>query len=126
MIIHLDTSALIEIATTTRPLLPAARAAVAGGNILAVSTITVYEWLRGPRTEFDLELQRQLCPEDRVVTFGPTEAALAATLYRRLKLTRGREADIAIAACAIEHEAAIWTTNPRHFQDIPGIRLYRA
>ena len=98
VIIHLDTSALIEIASTTRPLLRAARAAVARGDILALSTITAYEWLRGPRTEFDLELQRELCPADRVVTFGPTEAALAATLYRQLKSTRGREADIAIAA----------------------------
>jgi len=124
VIIHLDTSALIEIAATTRPLLRAARAAIARGDILALSTITAYEWLRGPRTEFDLELQRELCPADRVVTFGPTEAALAATLYRQLKSTRGREADIAIAACALEHGAAVWTVNPRHFQDIPGLRLY--
>jgi len=41
-----------------------------------------------------------------------------------VKSRRGREADIAIAACAIEHEAAVWTTNRRHFQDIPGLRLY--
>ena len=122
--VHLDTSALIEIATTTRTLLPAARAAVARGDVIALSTIAVYEWLRGARSDLELELQRELCPPDRVVSFGPTEAALAAMLYRRLKSTRRREADIAIAACAIEHEAAIWTTNPRDFQDIPGVRLY--
>jgi predicted nucleic acid-binding protein len=33
--------------------------------------------------------------------------------------------DIAIAACAIEHRAALWTLNERDFEDIPGLMLYR-
>ena len=32
---------------------------------------------------------------------------------------------VAIAACAIEHGAALWTLNPEDFQDIPGLTLYR-
>ena len=86
----------------------------------------MYEWLRGPRTDVEIELQQQLCPDDGVVIFGPAEAAVAANLYRRLTSSRGREADIAIAACAIEHNAAIWTLNPRDFRDIPGLKLHNS
>ena len=96
------------------------------GHRVFLSTIALYEWLRGPRSDLELRLQRSVCPDDRIVAFGPVEAALAADLYRRVKSGRGREADIAIAACAIEHDAAIWTTNPGHFQDIPGLELYAA
>jgi predicted nucleic acid-binding protein len=30
-----------------------------------------------------------------------------------------------IAACAIVRGAALWTLNPRDFDDIPGLKLYR-
>jgi predicted nucleic acid-binding protein len=42
-----------------------------------------------------------------------------------MKRASGREANLAIAACAIEHRAAIWTLNPADFADIPGVNLYR-
>jgi len=35
----------------------------------------------------------------------------------------GREADIAIAACAIVREAELWTLNRADFRDIPNLRL---
>ena len=123
--IHLDTSVLIDVLTGTRPLLAAYESATAGGHRIGISTIALYEWLRGPRNELEIRLQRDLCPEDRIVPFGSVEAALAASLYRKIKSGRGREADIAIAACAIEHGATIWTVNTGHFQDIPGLRLYQ-
>lgn len=126
MTVHLDTSVLIDILTRDRPLLGAYERAVAARHPLGMSTIVLYEWLRGPRTELDIQLQREICPDDRIVSFGSTEAALAADLYRRVTSARGREADLAIAACAIEHSAAIWTANPRDFADIPGVRLYSA
>jgi predicted nucleic acid-binding protein len=85
----------------------------------------MYEWLRGPRVELDLELQRELCPSDQTVAFNAAEATVAARIYKVLKRSRGREMDIAIAACAIEHGAAIWTLNAGHFHDIPGLRLYQ-
>ena len=34
-----------------------------------------------------------------------------------------QEMDLAIAACAIVREAALWTLNPGDFKDIPGLRL---
>jgi predicted nucleic acid-binding protein len=36
---------------------------------------------------------------------------------------RGRDLDLAIAACAIEHDAVLWTASTRDFDDIPGLRL---
>ena len=125
MTIHLDTSVLIEVITKTRPLLAAYEAAATAGHRLNVSSPVLYEWLRGPRVDSDLQLQRQLHPDDQVVLFGAAEAALAAELYREVKRPCGRDLDIAIAACAIEHGATLWTVNPRDFLDVPGVRLYQ-
>jgi len=36
---------------------------------------------------------------------------------------RERKLDLAIAATAILHDAALWTLNPRDFADIPRLRL---
>lgn len=57
---------------------------------------------------------------------GPAVADAAARLYRRLGRARGREADLLIAACAMVHEAPLWTLNPADFRDVPGLELYRA
>ena len=56
--------------------------------------------------------------------FGPEEAATAAELYRGLRRARGRDMDIAIAACAINHGARLWTLNPDDFRELTGVELY--
>lgn len=84
----------------------------------------LYEWTRGPRTSQELILQEALFPGELAASFGPPEAALAGSLFRRLKKPRGRGFDVAIAACAILREASLWTLNPRDFEDIPGLTLY--
>ena len=58
------------------------------------------------------------------MTFDDAVAARAAALYRSLKRPRGREIDLAIAACAVEHNASLWTLNPAGFKDVPGLILY--
>jgi predicted nucleic acid-binding protein len=57
---------------------------------------------------------------------GPSEATRAAQLYLRLARPRGREVDLAIAACALALGAPLWTLNPRDFRDLPGLELYTA
>jgi predicted nucleic acid-binding protein len=57
------------------------------------------------------------------VPFGPDEAAEAARLYDRVPLSRGREIDLAIAACAILREAELLTLNASDFDDILNLRL---
>jgi predicted nucleic acid-binding protein len=85
--------------------------------------LVLYEWLRGPRLPEEIEAQETLFPRALAVTFGPQEAALAADLYRRLRRPRGRELDLAVAACALTHGAALWTLNPEDFRDIPSLTL---
>ena len=88
-----------------------------------MSTLVLYEWLRGPRLREELEAQEALFPSAPAIPFGPQEAAVAADLYRTLRRPRDRELDLAVAACALTHGAALWTLNPEDFRDIPDLRL---
>jgi predicted nucleic acid-binding protein len=124
MIVHLDTSLLVDALTGERRSLAPLERTVARGHVLAASTLAFYEWLRGPRLAEEIEDQEAVLPSTEARAFGPAEAARAAEVYRALKRARGRDMDIAIAACAIEHGACLWTMNPGDFRDIPGLRLY--
>jgi predicted nucleic acid-binding protein len=120
LIIHLDTSVLIDALCGPRRSRAKLRAQIAHGHDVAISTIALYEWLRGPREYQELRTQNALMPAD---TAAPLDAA--ARIFREVKGTRRRGFDIAIAACAIEHGAAFWTLNPQDFEDIPGLKLFR-
>jgi predicted nucleic acid-binding protein len=121
--IHLDTSALIAAFSGQRREASVLRRLVADGERLGVSSIVLYEWWRGPRTEAELDVQEALVSARSACGFGAAEAALAADIYRRLNRPRNRAVDIAIASCAIIQHAALWTLNPRDFADIPGLEL---
>lgn len=73
----------------------------------------------------ELSLQRRLFPRERALAFGSAEAAVAADLYRTVRRPRGREVDLAIAACALVAGGRLWTLNEADFVDIPGLQLYR-
>ncbi len=121
--IMLDTSVLIACFTADLRRLPELRAHIARGEPLTIASLVLYEWWRGPRRERELTLQEELLPASRAVLFGIEEAQLSAELYHGLRRARGREMDLAIAACAITHEARFWTLNHRDFRDIPGLKL---
>src|SRR5262245_14167950 len=93
------------------------------GDRLALSTIVQYEWLRGPRTLAELSAQEELFPREAAVAFGPEEAAVAAGLYGRVRRPRGREIDIAVAACALAHGAALCALTPQDSRALPSPRL---
>jgi predicted nucleic acid-binding protein len=124
-VIFVDTSVLVDSLGGTQSLLGAFREKVERGERVVVSSIVLYEWLRGPRFPQELRLQEETFPNNFVVPFGPEEAAVAALLYRKVQRPRGREIDLMIAACAIRREADLWTLNVTDFKDIPGLRLLR-
>jgi predicted nucleic acid-binding protein len=123
-VIVLDTSVLIDALTGTRRSAPALRRAIADGERLLVPSLVLYEWLRGPRRPEELAAQDALFPAAAALPFGPAEAARAAQLYVRLRRGRGREIDLAIAACALTLGARLWTLNPRDFRDLEGLELH--
>jgi predicted nucleic acid-binding protein len=122
-LVILDTSALIQSLTGPKRSGSTLYRLVHHGERIALPSLVLYEWLRGPRTQQELADQEDLFPASAALPFGPEEAALSAELYRTVPRARGREIDLAIAACAIRHEADLWTLNPRDFADIPGLRL---
>ncbi|HVO97936.1 MAG TPA: type II toxin-antitoxin system VapC family toxin [Bryobacteraceae bacterium] len=122
--IVLDTSLLIDSLTGPKHSGPVLLRVLASGERLILPSQVVYEWLRGPRTPQELTVRERLFPAEFTIPFGEEEAAIAAMLYRTLRRPRGREADLAIAACAIRQDAPLWTLNPADFRDIPGLVLF--
>lgn len=122
--IVVDTSALVDALTGPKRSAPRLRQAIVDGHRLALPAMVLYEWLRGPRRPEELAAQEALLPAAEAMAFGPEEATVAAALYRRVVRPRGREIDLAIAASAIRHDAALWTLNRDDFADVPGLELY--
>jgi predicted nucleic acid-binding protein len=122
-LILLDTSVLIDSLTGPRRSETALRRAIEAGERILVPTLVLYEWLRGPRKPQELAAQEALFPRETAVSFGSTEAALAATIYPKVSRPRGREIDLAIAACALTHDARLWTLNRDDFTDVPGLEV---
>ena len=119
--ILLDTSALIDCLTGPRRSASALRRAIERGERVTLTSLVLYEWLRGPRLPAELAAQEALFPRETIPVFGTEEATRAVGIYRALNRRRGREIDIAIAACAITLDATLWTLNTRDFSDIPGL-----
>jgi predicted nucleic acid-binding protein len=97
--VHLDTSVLVDALTGPRRSLAPLERTIAAGHVLATSTLVLYEWLRGPRTDDELADQEALLPAAAAREFGMPEAAQAARL---------------------------WTLDPDDFRDLPGLDLYAA
>jgi predicted nucleic acid-binding protein len=122
-VIHLDTSVLVDAFTGLKRSAPALRTAIANGERMTMSALVLYEWRRGPRIQPELDAQQALFPIEAAVPFDSAVALRAAELYSKVRRARGRELDLAIAAAALVHGAALWTLNRADFDDIPGLEL---
>jgi predicted nucleic acid-binding protein len=125
-VILLDTSVLIGSLTGDQRLAPSLRRAIEEGERLLLPSIVLYDWLRGARSRQEIALQEAVVPSESAIPYGYAEAALSARLYRSLRRPRGREIDLAIAACALTRDASLWTSNRKDFEDIPKLQLYVA
>ncbi len=121
--IFLDTSVLVEALGAGGKLRAAFREAIAEGRRMAIPSLVLYEWLRGPRIPQELEAQEALFPSKGAIPFGPGEAELAAELNLHVSRPRGRELDLAIAATALAWKATLWTVNVKDFEGIPGLKV---
>ncbi len=124
--IIVDTSVLVDAFTRQRALSGALREAIERGERLQLTSMVLFEWLRGPREAADLEAQEALLPAAEAIPFERAEAAVAAQLYRSVPRAGGREVDLAIAATAITRDADLWTVSVKDFADIPGLKLVGA
>lgn len=97
----------------------------AEGQRLALPTLVLYEWLRGPRVPEELAAQEALFPIDQALDFGTEEASIAARLYRELPNPRSREIDLAIAASALVWRCPLWTLNVSDFRGRAGAEAGR-
>lgn len=123
--IVVDTSALVDSLSGPRRSAPRMRALIEAGERLALPTLVLYEWWRGPRRPEELAAQEALFPEDAALSFDLEQAQVAARLYRQVRRARARSVDLAIAAHAVSRDAALWTLNPDDFADIPDLVLVR-
>jgi predicted nucleic acid-binding protein len=114
----------VDAFTGARRSLAALRRATAERDVTTFSTLVLYEWLRGPRTDDERDAVASFFASDALAEFGRREAERAASLYRHVKGARQHQADLAIAACAIEQDARLWTLNRADFRDVPGLILY--
>ncbi|MGH9535414.1 MAG: type II toxin-antitoxin system VapC family toxin [Terriglobales bacterium] len=119
----LDTSVLLAALTGPRPLLRELRRRCAAGERLAVPALVLFDWRLGPRTGEELASQEELFPAAAALPFEAEDAQLAATLFKRLSPGRASAMAIAIAACALRQEAALWTLHGEDFAGIPGLQL---
>lgn len=122
--IVLDTSVLVECLGGGGRMAEELRRVFETGHRCVLPSLVLFEWLRGPRVEPELTAQESLLPSAEALPFGPAEAAIAADLYRALARSRGREIDLAVAACALSWNGVLWTLNTRDVQDVPDLRLY--
>jgi len=120
-VIIVDTSTLIDSLVGPKRSAPRMRSLIDDGERLALPTLVLYEWWRGPRLSEEIAAQEALFPKEAALPFESEQAELAARLYRLVGRSRGREVDLAIAAHAIGRDAMLWTLNIDDFHDIPGL-----
>lgn len=97
----------------------------AQGYHFAVSSITVYELLRGDNQDED-RYWKAMFSSMKILPFDSACAEQAARIYKGLK-QKGQliaAEDLLIGATALENQLKLATGNTRHFERIDGLILY--
>jgi tRNA(fMet)-specific endonuclease VapC len=124
----IDTDTLSAIMRQNTDALANAQAYIAVHKVLTISLITRYEILRGLKAKQATTQQaafEQFCASNIVIPLtDPTilrGSEIYADLHRRGLLIG--DADILIAATAIEHGLVLVTNNTSHFSRIPDLHV---
>ena len=113
--IHLDTNYLIGLLVRGSREAADVDQWLASEESIAASSIAWSEFLNGPVTPSEVA-QVEVVLQSQVVSFGKTEAALAADLFNKTGRRRGSRFDCLIAATAIAHQAKLATLNQADFK----------
>jgi predicted nucleic acid-binding protein len=97
---------------------------LASGESIAASAIAWSEFLNGPVSSSEIA-QVEMVLQAQIVTFGKSEASVAAELFNKTGRRRGSRFDCLIAAVAMTNQAKLATFNQADFKAfIPyGLRL---
>lgn len=124
----LDTDILSAIMRRDAMALVHARAYLAVHSSFTLSIITRYEIMRGlqaKRATRQIEAFNHFCAANQVLPLTDEIIVRAAAIYGDLH-RRGAligDADILIAASALEHDLTVVTNNESHFRRIPGLTV---
>lgn len=124
----LDTDTLSNIMRRHPVALAHAGAYLAIYTRFNISLMTRYEILRGLKAKRAIVQQSafaQFCATNNILPLTDNIIVRAADIYADLQ-QRGEligDADILIAATALEHNFVLITNNTNHFQRIPGLQL---
>ena len=113
--IHLDTNYLIGLLVRGSREAADVDQWLASGESIAASAVAWSEFLNGPVTPLEVA-QVEVVLQSQVVSFGKTEAALAAEIFNKTGRRRGSRFDCLIAATAIAHQARLATLNQADFK----------
>lgn len=113
--IHLDTNYLIGLAVRGSTTAQDVDTWLAQGEQLATSAIAWTEFLNGPVMSIEIS-RAEAVLESRILSFGRTDAFLAAQLFNSTGRRRGSRFDCLIAATAIGEKASLATANRSDFQ----------
>jgi tRNA(fMet)-specific endonuclease VapC len=124
----LDTDILSAVMRQQPISMPRARAYLAAHHRLTFSIITRYEILRGLHAKnatAQLTAFARLCSASTVLPLTDEIVVRAAAIYADLHQHGAliSDADILIAATALEHGLIVVTNNVSHYQRIAGIQL---
>jgi len=92
---------------------------------LAVSSVVVYELLKGDKSESDI-FWNSFFSKVQVLDFDYPTAQEASAIYHQLK-TEGKMIgieDILIAASAIKYNIQLATANKKHFENMNSLKLF--
>ena len=124
----LDTDTLSNVLRQNRVVLAHAHPYLDEHGVFTFSIITRYEVLRGlkaKRANVQEAAFETFCAANTILEITDSIIVKASEIYADLH-RRGSiigDADILIAATALEHGLALVTNNTKHFKDIAGLQL---